>query len=294
MLKPPAHAFVLIASAIVLLAGAGCKWGPADIGPYSPAEMEDRDARGEVDPDSAADPQREPAVADAGESGDAPPDTRPMPAPEDDTQAERPTSDWVEAFPHVRVNTSARAVEFDTFVSPLIRSGYEGEIFYLEQFVCRPHTKEHESLVVSRAEAAHVHAALLLIALEPGRPAFWNDRGEVQPSGPTVRVRFRPEGSSTWVHPAEWTKPRRPDGPDLEERDFVFAGSRRVIADNFSFYEGDAAGTVVGLASFGSETISWPTIIEHDEASGDLQWIADPLAVPEAETPVVVRITAIE
>ena len=41
---------------------------------------------------------------------------------------------------------------------------------WLEQVACMVGTREHESLVVVEAKPSEVHAALLLLGLEPGTP----------------------------------------------------------------------------------------------------------------------------
>ena len=44
----------------------------------------------------------------------------------------------------------------------------------LEFFACPRHTKEHESIVAVNASARLVHAALLAIGLEPGKPVSFD------------------------------------------------------------------------------------------------------------------------
>jgi hypothetical protein len=56
------------------------------------------------------------------------------------------------------------------------------------------------------------------------------------------------------------------------------------------FYEADAAGTVIGLAGFGSETIAWTTPISDQEEEGELRWIAAEGVMPPGDTPVRVRV----
>jgi hypothetical protein len=96
-----------------------------------------------------------------------------------------------EVFPHVRVDRTARTVEFDGQV-PINAHAADGSVVFLEVIACRLDTKEHESLVSTQAEASHVHAALLLLGLEPGRPGGWRWEGRtltpIPPEGPSLRV----------------------------------------------------------------------------------------------------------
>ncbi|GAB4552923.1 MAG: hypothetical protein Tsb0013_15340 [Phycisphaerales bacterium] len=188
-------------------------------------------------------------------------------------------------------------MELDAYVSPLIHSGLEGRNYYLEQFVCIPNTKEHESLLVTEAKPSHLHAALLLLGIEPGRPVIWDESGEASDAqGPALRVLFVYEnerGERVEVHPAAWTR-HIDTGETMAMRDWVFSGSTVRSARGREFYEADAAGTVIGLASFGGETISWPVYVSDLEETGDLAWLARTEAMPPARTPVVVRVSVVE
>ncbi|MFW5653036.1 MAG: YdjY domain-containing protein, partial [Planctomycetota bacterium] len=44
---------------------------------------------------------------------------------------------------------------------------------WLEQIACSPGTRTHESIVIALARPSHIHAALLLLGLEPGQPGAW-------------------------------------------------------------------------------------------------------------------------
>ncbi len=217
--------------------------------------------------------------------------------PEQSVEPAPPTrpggDDWSELFPGVRYHADRRAIEVEAYVSPLIHSGLDGKNYYLEQFLCIPDTKEHESLLVTTAKPSHLHAALLLTGLQPGAPGAWDGTGEpTDASGPGVRVRFRYElgGQTFTVHPAAWTKHIDSREP-MPERDWVFSGSTIMTNAGQPFYEADSAGTVIGLASFGGETLSWPEYISDDEATGDLVWLARTDAMPPAETRVTIVIT---
>jgi hypothetical protein len=203
----------------------------------------------------------------------------------------------VEAFPGIRVDARRGVVEFDAEVSPLIFEPFEGRNFYLEQFVCKRHTKDHESLVVTDAVPSQIHAALLLLGLEPGSPVTWASPDGIPiarpASGPALRVEFLVgEGGArpAPIDPRDWTVEKGGERR-FPEGEWVFAGSAIAGEPEALFYEADAAGTIVGLASFGTEVVAWGAPISHEEVEGELQWIAALEAMPPAETPVVVRIT---
>jgi hypothetical protein len=230
--------------------------------------------------DNGASARREPAPANA--RGAEAPGDRPA-------GADR----WAEAFPHVRVNAARRSVEFDAAVSELLHPDAPDQRFYLEQFVCLRGTKDHESPLVTDARPSHIHAALLLAGLEPGRPVEWTypggDPTPLPPEGDAVDVVFVLNGRE--IRPESWAVDRDSGLPFPRGR-WVFAGSTEITNAGRTIYEADAAGTVVGLASFGSETVAWHTPISHEEEAGDLRWIANKPSLPAAGTPVVVRITA--
>lgn len=212
-----------------------------------------------------------------------------------------------QVFPHVRVDLAARLVEFDATVEarPL---DPETPLVFLEVIACTPGTREHEALVLSRARAEHVHAALLLLGLTPGAPGSVAQRAggvaRTPPSGPALAVTFEwsaPDGSRSRVHPSAWIKDKASARrPRMDPGDFVFAGSRTVTAADpatgapSTYYAAQAAGTLIGLSTFGDETIAWTTVLSPESALDTPVWIADPLATPPHGTPVVVSLAPID
>jgi len=214
-----------------------------------------------------------------------------QPAPPESPQGEG----FTEVFPHVRLDAEKRVVEFDGRV-PILTSDPEAPVVYLEVIVCTPNTKEHETLVVTPARPSHVHAALLAIGLEPGEPGSWSWDGQEMtahpPTGERVRVEFiymDKKGEKRTVSPNEWVINDR-TGEGLAERDWVFAGSRLVDRRGGDYYDADGAGTLIGLATFGSETLAWPTVISHESSVQEPVWIANPQRTPPIDTPVTVRL----
>lgn len=210
-----------------------------------------------------------------------------------------PVAAMRDVFPGVRVDVSKKLVEFDGWV-PIDAHNPKSPRVYLEVIVCTFDSKEHESLVVTRAKPSHVHAALLMIGLEPGAPGSWriDEQSRVTiapPRGSPVYVSlvFDPASpDAREIDPAELvinarTKAR---ASSLEGAGFVFGGSRVVEWQGQSIYDADGTGTLIGLATFGSETIAWREVFSPEAAIAEPVWIADNERVPAPGTPVTVRL----
>lgn len=202
-----------------------------------------------------------------------------------------------EMFPNVLVDAQARTVEFEGHV-PIRLDDPRAPRVYLEQIVCTPDTKEHESLVVASVKPSHVHAALLALGYQPGTPATWRDEGNKvipeAPRGDGLGVQFiyvDASGATRTETPAQWIASATngsawPSGP------FVFAGSRMRTIQGREVYDADASGTLIGLTSFGSEVVAWPAVISPDSQVQEPEWIARVGAVPPMNTKVRVRLIA--
>jgi hypothetical protein len=218
-----------------------------------------------------------------------------------------------EVFPHVRVNTSERWVEFDARVTPMMVFTPRTPLLFLEAVACSPDTRPHETLVVTDARPSHVHAGLLMIGLEPGRPGGVRFEGRtpvaVHPEGAGVDVTFiyvNAAGERRTARPTDWIVNARGGGAFLDaeveasarlglaERGspgFVFAGSFMSSRGGREVYKADEEGTVIGLMTFGHEPVAWSRTISPEAAIQAPEWVAKQDAVPPAETPVVVRLT---
>lgn len=216
--------------------------------------------------------------------------------------------DWPrELFPNVTVHAPERWVEFAGIVpistSPDVPGAPDPDVLLELVATTPPGGRDHESLVLTEAKPSHVHAALLVLNLQPGSPGEWRTivapdgtprvEGSA-PTGPRLEPQLRwtdpASGELHTAHPSEWirhidTGERPPSDP------LVFAGSRFVLRQNERRYDADFTGTLVGLAQFGAETVAWPTPYHHDEATQAPVWFADNGAVPPFGTPVALRLT---
>lgn len=215
-----------------------------------------------------------------------------------ESQPPAASDDAREIFPHVRLNARERYVEFDGTV-PIRLDDREAPYVYLELIACTPNTREHEVLVVTRAKPSHVHAALLVLGLEPGAPAAWRVEGQrlvgVPPRGDAVEIELRytkPDGTLVAQHPSEWiVRKGTSEHPPLGH--WIFAGSAMMRREGKEVYAADGEGTMIGLASFGSEVLAYPEVISPESSIDAPVWVADPANVPAMDTRVVVRVRAV-
>jgi hypothetical protein len=296
-----AHWIVRAVGAVLVAVGAGCA-RPGAKPPAPPPK-----------------PEQPPSVQEKvldfpGEAPANPPTSTPPPAPSQPAApaaGEQPKGragavGLHEFLPGVRADLGAKLVEFDGVV-PIDCHNPRTPDVYLEVTVCTPDTKEHESLVMTKVKAASVHAALLAAGLEPGAPGQWKwEQKKLVPvpaRGPGLEVRLAYNGAdgrkieapaTDWIVNATSKAPFVAPGDGTgADRGWVFAGSRMVSHEGKEFYDADGVGTLVGLCTFGSETIAWKRVISPDSNVDEPEWIADPAKVPAYGTPVTVRIRAI-
>ncbi|MDX2017351.1 MAG: YdjY domain-containing protein [Planctomycetota bacterium] len=210
---------------------------------------------------------------------------------------------WVELSPGLRVQRESRTLELDGFV-PIDATNPDTPRIFLEVVVCTPNTREHEALVMTRVKPSAVHAALLALGLEPGAPgAIRVERGEIRavdPTGPELDVTIiTPDGVE---HDArEWVVHFK-SGESLAKlkpkHRFVFAGSRFVAPKSVTpgpeRYDADDEGLLVGLHTFGGETVAFARAMSPETRLEPAEWIADRSRVPAYGTPIRVRIRAVQ
>lgn len=246
----------------------------------------------------------------------------PQPAAQPDV-ALAPESGVREVFPGVRVDLANRFVEFDAATSPALVKDPRAPLMFLEVIACTPDTREHETLVVTRVRPSNIHAALLLVGLEPGEPGGWRMEGDrlvpVDPRGARVKIEFtfQDRRAEHTVDPVAWIVNARnqtgfsesmtgDSSPDRPAPGWVFAGSL-MATTSFSpdgtplpqpreVYAADESGVVIGLATFGVELIGWSRTFSPDASVQEPEWIVnfDPgstvAPVPPPGTPVIVRV----
>lgn len=237
---------------------------------------------------------REPATYHRSSEGDAPAPPAPpsVVPPISSPPAPAPVAAVpAEVFPHVRVNHGSRLVEFDAEV-PAYASA-KG-VVYLEVLVCTPQTREHEALLLTHARAADVHAALLMVGLRPGAPGAWKWEEKnlvpIPPQGEGVDVRVTLGATGAAEIPIGGWVENALDHAPLPAAPFLFAGSAFVTRAGREWYAADADGTLIGLATFGSETLAWPRVFSPESSVDEPVWTVNRQVQPPPGTPVIVRL----
>ncbi|MBS0198029.1 MAG: hypothetical protein JSR77_14830 [Planctomycetes bacterium] len=273
---------------ILALAGlwlTGCAHKAATTAPASPP------AAPPAAPQAAAPAPSSPTPAPPPPAPSAPAASPPVAAP-----AAPPAAPALkEVFPGVRVDAATKTIEFDGTV-PIDCHNERTPVVYLELVACTPDTKEHEALVVTRTKPSNIHAAMLLIGLELGKPGVWTWEDKkitaTAPTGGRVRITFIVNGKES--SPADWILNQR-DHRTLAQHSpkegFVFSGSNTVNRRGQDWYQADAEGSLIGLTCFSNETISWTQMYNPDSGVEEPQWIANADTVPPMGTPVTVRIS---
>lgn len=283
---------ILIGVSLALsLCAYGCESNSTSSSRPAPADA----PRGEVVlaamPRDAATPPVDEPVPPVPPTEPPPPPVSP-PAPDRPPEARYAPVDW----PHVRIDMNAKVVEIDGVCA--LNSGW------LEQIICTAETRTHESLVATQAKPSHIHAALLLIGLEPGTPGWWkidpdDPEGKkwiVQPpTGSKVSITFEwtgADGTKRSATAREWvrdfhTHDLLPQGP------WIFGGS--MMKPDYTgvvTYVADRTGSIAGLVTFGDELLGWCEVLPDQEGVMAPEWEANTAAMPDPGTRVVVRVRA--
>jgi hypothetical protein len=169
---------------------------------------------------------------------------------------------------------------------------------WLELLVCKPKTREHESIISLIAKPSHVHGALLLIGLKHGKPyrATYDEKKEAwkhfPPTGDAVAVSIvykNDKGKQVEVKANEWlvnqqTKKKMPDNV------WLFTGSKIRKIQGRQIYAADLEGNVITVVNFGDEVLSRRTDARGGQggAGGDM-WGAGK-NIPKAGTEITIRL----
>lgn len=160
----------------------------------------------------------------------------------------------------------------------------------IEFFACPQLTKEHESVIAVKASARLVHAALLAIGLEPGKPVSF-DPIYAPATGPAVRLTLRWKDDAGTVHEADartWVRNAR-TGKELDT-EWVFAGSSLwKDATGVEHYQADA-GDFICVSNFPTATLDLP--IESSQSNEALLFEAFAGRVPPVGTVVDIVLTS--
>jgi hypothetical protein len=270
--KIPSTVGAMLLLATVSLTGCGHSPEPAVAPPTAPATPPNaRVADANLSP---APPT--PADADAPAVTDKTPQPKPRPGPR-----EVYPDVWLDrAAGHVEVRAQVIAQRFD----------------WLELLICTNGIREHESILRTDADAAQVHLALLLLGLEPGRPA-WAEVVDGKnifhpPQGPELELLVYADDQPHRLTPAnEWIVDQD-TGRVMPGNRWLYLGSTFIEHRGQSFFMAQENGTLVSLVNFGDELIGRPT--RRSEAGGNDLWTARTDEIPPPGTAVTLRIVPVD
>ncbi|NLE36710.1 MAG: hypothetical protein GX621_01650 [Pirellulaceae bacterium] len=157
----------------------------------------------------------------------------------------------------------------------------------LEMFACTRGTKEHESVVVIPTKAEFIHAALMAVGAEAGRPVQFHP--EYVPASGTeieILVRWKDEqGEIRTARAQEWIRDMHTK--KAMETNWVFAGSSYWVNEQTGqrHYQADS-GDLICVSNFPSAMLDLP--IESSQREGELLFEAFTENIPPLGTPVTV------
>lgn len=132
------------------------------------------------------------------------------------------------------------------------------------EFLCvKAGTSEHESILRTPALPSHVHLALLMLGLEPGKPAHYSEAAQkwIPPSGPPLRITLEWEKdgkvASTPAH--RWMRDIRTK-KEMAPTHWIFVGSRVMEDGN---YAADVTGYLVSVVNFDLTVIDLPQVASN-------------------------------
>jgi hypothetical protein len=167
------------------------------------------------------------------------------------------------------------------------------EVDWLELLACSPNSREHESIVTVEASATQIHAALLLLGLEPGSPMTHERKGDeivvTPPSGPAVEIFFVVDDQL--VPANEWVVSQE-TGEVMQGNRWLFTGSRMVEYEGESYYLAQQNGTLISVVNFGDDLLGRPDTQPAD--GGNDLWTTNTQAIPPGGTELRLRLVVVE
>ena len=163
----------------------------------------------------------------------------------------------------------------------------------LEMFACPKFTKEHESIVSVNAPAHVVHAALLALGVEPGRPVRFDP--QYQPAtGPEIQVKVcwtDPKGKRRCVPAQKWVRHIQ-TGKELQFP-WIFTGSTWWESPDKKerYYMADQ-GDFICVSNFPTAMLDLP--IRSSSGNAELLFEAFTVRIPPVGTDVALVLQAAE
>src|SRR5688500_12353993 len=191
-----------------------------------------------------------------------------------------PATAPVGRFPHLEVDAVAKRVRV---ACQALRVEAP-----LEFFCCVTGTSEHEAVLRSPVKPSHLHAALLMIGLEPGEPVRYSEAAKkwLPPHGPPLRisVEFEKGGKRVALPAYKLMRSVKTKEP-MPALTWIFAGSRVMDDGN---YAADVTGYLVSIVNFDLTVIDVPALASN--ANEALEWETNLDEMPEAGAAVTMVI----
>ena len=165
-------------------------------------------------------------------------------------------------FPGVAIDVAAKQVRVDCETLDIDSP--------LEFFCVVSGTNEHEALLRSPIKPSHLHAALLMLGLQPGEPVRYSEATEkwLPPQGPplTMFVEFEKDGKPQRYPAYRLMRDVKTKKP-MPATTWIFAGSRLLEDES---YAADATGYLVSVVNFDYTVIDIPMLASS--ANESLLW----------------------
>ncbi len=154
---------------------------------------------------------------------------------------------------------------------------------FLEHVLCLQYSKEHESILSTKATPRLIHAGLLLTGVEPGKPVQYQPEFE-PPRGPEIALIAEWRDEEGKLHRDDlrsWVRSEK-TGNLLQEQ-WVFAGSLTIEREGLDepIYAADY-GDLITVANFPEAILDLP--IESTSNDAALGFGANPFTVPPLNT----------
>ena len=163
----------------------------------------------------------------------------------------------------------------------------------LEFFVCSRNSKEHESVIATRAKPSLIHVGLLALGAEPGTPVQFAPKFAA-PTGPRIDVKIRwldKDGKRQEAKAEEWVQEVESKKPMSTH--WVFTGSMfRKLEGGKDQYLADVTGEIFGVSNFPTVVLDLPIASTSD--NNDLIFQAFTEKIPNEGTEVTVILSCYE
>ncbi|MFT3785528.1 MAG: YdjY domain-containing protein [Tepidisphaeraceae bacterium] len=170
-------------------------------------------------------------------------------------------------LPHVQVDVEHKRVRIECQAIMVEQP--------LEFFCVVRNGPEHETVLRTDAKPSHIHAALLMLGLQPGSPATYDEAKKEwhAPHGPAVKVsvEFKKSDGTLVTLPAEQLMRDIKTHKPMPQGQWIFAGSKQ---REDGVYLADLAGYVVSIVNFELSLIDVPKVVSSSNAT--LEWQCNP------------------